>query len=102
MTKRPEWLPWVVDLDKSLGMRTRTIVAAGIALVLAVGRLPAQDPFEIIVYPAATAAPGEWELETHLNYTARGTTAFDGSVLPPPGMMSSWIAPGRVDRESPM
>jgi hypothetical protein len=63
-------------------MRTRTIVAAGTALILAVGRLTAQDPFEIIVYPAATAAPGEWELETHLNYTARGTTAFDGSVAP--------------------
>src|SRR5512135_855826 len=63
-------------------MRTRTIVAAGTALFLAVGQVAAQDPFEIIVYPAATAARGEWELETHLNYTARGTTAFDGSVAP--------------------
>ncbi len=46
------------------------------------GRLSAQDPFEIVVYPAATLARGEWELETHLNYTARGTTAFDGTVAP--------------------
>lgn len=51
-------------------------------LFLGVGRVAAQDPFEIIVYPAATAARGEWELETHLNYTARGTTAFDGTVAP--------------------
>ena len=45
-------------------------------------RLAAQDAFEIVVYPAATAARGEWELETHLNYTARGTTAFDRTVAP--------------------
>ncbi len=44
--------------------------------------LVAQDPFEIVVYPAATLARGEWELETHLNYTARGTTTFDGTVAP--------------------
>src|SRR5262245_18322698 len=44
--------------------------------------LAAQDPFEIVVYPAATLARGEWELETHLNYTARGTTTFDGTVAP--------------------
>ncbi len=49
---------------------------------MAVARLAAQDPFEIIVYPAATVARGEWELETHLNYTARGTTAFNGTVAP--------------------
>jgi hypothetical protein len=60
----------------------RTIGPVGAALFLAVGHLAAQDPFEIIVYPAATVARGEWELETHLNYTARGTTAFDGTVAP--------------------
>jgi hypothetical protein len=58
------------------------VVIGGVAPLLAVGSLAAQDPFEIIVYPAATAARGEWELETHLNYTARGTTAFDGTVAP--------------------
>lgn len=63
-------------------MRIRTIVPTGVALLLAVGSLAAQDPFEIIVYPAATVARGEWELETHLNYVARGTTAFDGTVAP--------------------
>jgi hypothetical protein len=63
-------------------LRIRTIVPAGAALFLSVGRLAAQDPFEIIVYPAATAARGEWELEAHLNYTARGTTSFNGTAAP--------------------
>jgi hypothetical protein len=63
-------------------LRIRTIVAAGVCLLSPTARLAAQDPFEIVVYPAATAARGEWELETHLNYTARGTTAFNGTVAP--------------------
>lgn len=63
-------------------MRNRLIAPVGAALFLAVGPLAAQDPFEIVVYPAATLARGEWELETHLNYTARGTTTYDGTVAP--------------------
>jgi hypothetical protein len=63
-------------------LRIRTIVPVSSALLMAVGRLAAQDPFEIVVYPAATVARGEWELETHLNYVARGTTAFNGTVAP--------------------
>lgn len=51
-------------------------------LICTVASLSGQDSFEISVYPAATAARGEWELETHLNYTARGTTTFDGTVAP--------------------
>ncbi|HXL33454.1 MAG TPA: hypothetical protein VN953_00905 [Gemmatimonadales bacterium] len=58
------------------------MVVAGACLLSPTARLAAQDPFEIVVYPAATASRGEWELETHLNYTARGTTAFSGSVAP--------------------
>lgn len=54
-----------------------------VAGVLALGGpLHAQDPFEIVVYPAATAGRGEWELEAHLNYTAVGTSTFAGSVAP--------------------
>jgi hypothetical protein len=45
-------------------------------------RLVAQDPFEIEVYGYRTAARAEWELDAHLNYIARGSTAFDGSVAP--------------------
>ena len=63
-------------------MGIRTIVAAGVCLLSPTLRLAAQDPFEIVVYPAATAARGKWELETHLNYAARGTTAFNGTVAP--------------------
>ena len=44
--------------------------------------LVAQDAFEIAVYGAETAPRKAWELETHLNYIARGTTAFDGPVAP--------------------
>src|SRR5438309_2328456 len=44
--------------------------------------LVAQDAFEIAVYSAETAPRKAWELETHFNYIARGTTAFDGPVAP--------------------
>ena len=44
--------------------------------------LVAQDAFEIAVYGAGTAPRKAWELETHFNYIARGTTAFDGPVAP--------------------
>jgi len=44
--------------------------------------LVAQDAFEIAVYGAETAPRKAWELETHFNYIARGTTAFDGPVAP--------------------
>lgn len=42
----------------------------------------AQDPFEIEIYDYETAARGIWELDTHLNYVALGTTTPDGSVAP--------------------
>src|SRR5260370_15628329 len=42
----------------------------------------AQDPFEIEVYGYETGGRGEWELETHLNYAARGTTTYDGGIAP--------------------
>ncbi|HLQ58129.1 MAG TPA: hypothetical protein VK113_01325 [Gemmatimonadales bacterium] len=55
--------------------------------VLAAQPLAAQEAFEISVYPYATAHRGEWELEGHLNYANRGTTAFDGSVAPRQGQV---------------
>ena len=63
-------------------VRIQTAIMVGASVCLATARLAAQDPFEIVVYPAATARHGEWELETHLNHTVRGTTAFSGSVAP--------------------
>lgn len=49
-------------------------LAPALGLVLALP-LPvcAQDPFEIQVYEYLTVPKGKWNLETHLNYTARGT-----------------------------
>ena len=42
----------------------------------------AQDPFEIQVYEYVTTPKGRWNLETHFNYTARGTTVHAGRVAP--------------------
>ena len=55
--------------------------------VVAAHPLAAQEAFEISVYPYATAHRGEWELEGHLNYANRGTTAFDGAVAPRQGQV---------------
>src|SRR5438105_181897 len=55
--------------------------------VVAAPPLAAQEAFEISVYPYATAHRGEWELEGHLNYANRGTTAFDGSLAPRQGQV---------------
>lgn len=45
----------------------------------------AQDPFEIQVYEYVTTPKGRWNLETHFNYTARGTTVHAGRVTPSQG-----------------
>jgi hypothetical protein len=52
----------------------RVLVIAAAVCLLRISQLAAQDPFEIVVYPAGTAGVGEWELETYLNHTARGTS----------------------------
>ncbi len=44
--------------------------------------LLAQDSFEIQVYEYATVPAGKWDLESHLNYTAKGTTVAEGEVAP--------------------
>lgn len=41
-----------------------------------------QDIFEIQVYEYPTVPKGEWNLETHFNFIARGTKEFDGTVAP--------------------
>ncbi len=43
---------------------------------------PAQDIFEIQVYEYPTVEKSKWNLETHFNYIARGTKAFEGTVAP--------------------
>jgi len=54
-------------------------------LALVAAPLTAQERFDIAVYPYATAARGEWELEALVNYASRGTSAFDGGVAPTQG-----------------
>ena len=57
----------------------------GIAAVLTIaGTMSAlaQDPFEIQVYEYQTVPRGRWDLETHVNYTARGIRAFENGVAP--------------------
>jgi len=66
----------------------RTLVALAFALQGVVPRpVAAQDRFEIEVYPYQTASRGEWDLETHLNYTRLGITTFDGQVAPTQGQV---------------
>ncbi len=45
----------------------------------------AQDTFEIQVYEYATVPKGRWDLETHFNYTTRGTRIMEGPVAPSEG-----------------
>lgn len=42
--------------------------------------LAAQDPFEIQVYEYLTVPRGRWNLETHMNRVARGTTVPEGPM----------------------
>ena len=42
----------------------------------------AQDPFEIQVYEYQTVPRGRWDLETHVNYTARGIRDVENGVAP--------------------
>src|SRR5688572_26191905 len=62
---------------------SRSVIAAGVfGTTGLVSPAWAQDPFEIQVYEYATVPAGKWNLETHLNFVHRGTTAFEGSVAP--------------------
>lgn len=50
-------------------------------LLFTLGAL-AQDNFEIQVYEWETVPKGRWNLETHLNFVAKGTKEWDGPVAP--------------------
>ncbi len=60
----------------------RRSVPLAMALLLPAVPARAQDTFEIQVYEYATVPAGRWDLETHLNYVVRGTTAAAGAVAP--------------------
>jgi hypothetical protein len=44
--------------------------------------LPAQDSFEVHVYEYESLHPGQFTLETHLNYVGSGTKDYAGTVAP--------------------
>lgn len=69
-------------METTLPPSRLAVPAIILALCAGVSPAKAQDPFEIEVYRPAVAAPGEWELETHLNYVASGTRVADGTVAP--------------------
>ena len=66
------------------GTRRRVLLALMLSLG-ATGTAPAQDAFEIQVYEYATVPRARWDLETHVNFTSRGTSGFDGPVAPSQG-----------------
>ncbi len=51
-------------------------------IACAAGLARAQDPFEIHVYEYETLHPGQFTLETHLNYVGSGTKDYRGTVAP--------------------
>ena len=62
---------------------SRFLLAAVAVVSLATPRrIWAQDPFEIQVYEYETVPRGRWDLETHVNYTARGIRELDAGVAP--------------------
>jgi len=55
----------------------------GLVLCVTIGAgARAQDAFEIQVYEYETVPRGRWDLETHVNYTARGIRDFQDGVAP--------------------
>jgi len=67
-------------------MRRYSLLAVVLLLsVIAVSPAVGQDPFEIQVYEYETVPRGRWDLETHVNYTARGIRTFDAGVAPSEG-----------------
>lgn len=52
------------------------------ALLLLAACAPAQDPFEIQIYEYQTVPKGMFNLETHLNYTGKGSKLLEGTVAP--------------------
>ncbi len=50
-------------------------------LMVSMGALCAQDPFEIHVLEYEQLKPGEFTFENHLNYVARSATASDSERI---------------------
>ena len=65
--------------------RYSLVALAALLSGIAASPAAAQDPFEIQVYEYETVPAGQWDLETHVNYTARGIRAFEAGVAPSEG-----------------
>lgn len=61
-------------------MQCRRYLLAFLGVVASCVEAAAQDPFEIQVYEYQTVPRGRWNLETHLNYVARGDRSTEGGV----------------------
>jgi len=61
-------------------MTTAPSLRIAALLLLAPAAAWAQDAFEIQVYEYPTVPAGRWDLETHLNYVAKGSTVASGGV----------------------
>lgn len=65
--------------------RFTPLAIAAILSVLGPSTALPQDPFEIQIYEYETVPRGRWDLETHVNYTARGIRALENGVAPTQG-----------------
>src|ERR1700759_5100763 len=74
MTSLPAWR----------GVLPRVCRCLALCHLILVGRgwLQAQDQFEIHVLEYEKLAPGEFTLETHMNYVGEGTGKYEGPVAP--------------------
>lgn len=70
---------------QSFHLARALLVAAPLAV------LPAQENYEIQVYPSRTADKGSTFFELHSNYTGRGSVLPDGTVLPTNGALHETI-----------
>lgn len=70
--------------ERLVGLRFLILIAVALAcpLFLAGPCVHAQDTFEIQVYEYELVPKGKFNLETHVNYIARGTKSFEGTVAP--------------------
>ena len=62
---------------RALRLLSTTLILMSTALAV-----HAQDSFEIQVYEYETVPKGMWNLETHINFTGKGTKFFEGPAAP--------------------
>ena len=66
-------------------------LAAALLVAVPLAILPAQENYEIQIYPSRTAEKGTTLFELHTNYTGRGSLVPDGTVLPTNGALHATL-----------